>query len=555
MSSDLVKRLESLVDEYAEAYFRFNPVNASILGAHEFDAELGDWSAANLQSRARFLSEIKREVEGILRSETFESIPLSKRIDARLLFGRISLEISEIEKARIYAKKPSLYVDNCLYGLFVPMARGYAPAKVRARALISRLDQIPVFLHNAKSYFDAPPEIFTRIAMDMTKAGVEFMDEVASFVAQEAPSYASQAAASAGAAKEAFRSFAKFLEEELLPRSRGSFRAGEEHYNERLEYEHMLQADASALEAKGREVLESVRAQMEELSAKMEPGADLRELIARISSRHPDAAEIKRAYEREMERAKRFVLERKLATIPAGEKLRIVDTPGFERSIIPYAAYLPPGPFEEQQEGLFYVTPVEEGAAPEEVEDRLKGHNYASMAITALHEGYPGHHLQLVRASANPSKMRKLTESSLFAEGWALYCEEMMYEQGFYPNADTRLYQLKDSLWRAARVLIDVGLHAGDMDFDEAVNFLVEKAMLERTNAVAEVKRYTLTPTQPMTYTIGKLEILDMLRAAREARSDLELREFHDALLDAGTVPPPLVKEEVLEKLSPSRVK
>jgi uncharacterized protein (DUF885 family) len=237
-------------------------------------------------------------------------------------------------------------------------------------------------------------------------------------------------------------------------------------------------------------------------------------------------------------------------TIPPDEKLTILDTPVFERSIIPYAAYLPPGPFEDLQEGMFYVTPVDENASREQREEQLQGHNLAALPVTALHEAYPGHHLQLVRANENPSVIRKLHESSLFAEGWALYCEEMMYRQGFYSNDETRLYQLKDSLWRAARVVIDVSLHTGAMSFDQAVDFLVEQAMLERTNAIAEVKRYTMTPTQPMSYSVGKKEIMDILRSARQVKADIELKEFHDLLLSSGTIPPAAVKKEVLARVS-----
>jgi uncharacterized protein (DUF885 family) len=138
----------------------------------------------------------------------------------------------------------------------------------------------------------------------------------------------------------------------------------------------------------------------------------------------------------------------------------------------------------------------------------------------------------------------------VFAEGWALYCEEMMYRQGFYPDDVTRLCQLKDGLWRAARVVIDVGLHTGEMSFDESVDFLVEKVMLERTNAVAEVKRYTMMPTQPMSYAVGKMEIMDILGAARRQKSDLELKQFHDLLLESGTIPPAAVRKEVLGRLS-----
>jgi len=552
----VAERLDSLIREYADSYFRHNPVMASVLGVHTYDSELGDWSARGLEERVRFLRALKGRAKELLADhvEGASALPLSRRIDAQLLLNRIDLDILDVVRLRTYARMPSVYADNCLYGIFVLTARQFAPAEERARSIVSRLDRIPVFLHTAKANLDDPPEIFTRVAIEMAAGGAQFMDEAAAFVASSAPAYASKAAVSAGAAKEAFKKFVSYLQGEVLPRSRGDFAVGEELFDERLRLEHMLDMRASEIESTGRELVETIGREMRELASRIDGGADWRAIIASIKRKHPGASEIKEAYKREMQRARKFVEERELVTIPPGEILTIVDTPVFERSIIPYAAYLPPGPFEERQEGLFYVTPVDESGPQEQVEDQLQGHNYSSLAITALHEGYPGHHLQLVRANRNSSTIRKLTESSLFAEGWALYCEDMMYEQGFYPDAETRLCQLKDSLWRAARVVIDVSLHTGEMSFEEAVDFLLDQAMLERTNAVAEVKRYAMMPTQPLSYSIGKMEIERILGAARAAKPDLELRDFHDALLDSGTLPPSVVREEVLERLCPSHV-
>jgi uncharacterized protein (DUF885 family) len=168
-----------------------------------------------------------------------------------------------------------------------------------------------------------------------------------------------------------------------------------------------------------------------------------------------------------------------------------------------------------------------------------------------VHEAYPGHHLQLCHAGRAGSRLRQLADSSLFAEGWALYCEELMHELGYYLDPVTRVFQLRDLLWRACRVVIDVGLHTGKLTFMQAVDYLVEEAMLERLNAVMEVKRYTLMPTQPMSYLIGKLQILALRDEARKRLGDrFDLARFHTALLAGGTLPPALVREELFQRLS-----
>jgi uncharacterized protein (DUF885 family) len=167
--------------------------------------------------------------------------------------------------------------------------------------------------------------------------------------------------------------------------------------------------------------------------------------------------------------------------------------------------------------------------------------------VTALHEAYPGHHLQHVLANrVKGHKLRHLFPSSSFAEGWALYCEEMMYAQGFYADDRARLLQLKDLIWRACRVIIDVGLQTGRMGFNEATDFLVRKAHIERSNAVAEVRRYCASPTQPMSYVAGMVQILELLEDYRADKGgSFDLREFHDEVLSHGTIPIELVRMEM----------
>jgi uncharacterized protein (DUF885 family) len=205
-----------------------------------------------------------------------------------------------------------------------------------------------------------------------------------------------------------------------------------------------------------------------------------------------------------------------------------------------------PAPFEKQQKGYFFVTLVDEKLSPEEQEDMLRGHSLYGIPVTALHEGYPGHHLQLVHANYLKNKLRRLLSTNVFIEGWALYCEEMMYDAGFYSDQRSRLLQLKDQLWRACRVIIDVGLHTKKMQYDEAVDLLVDCAKLQKVHAQKEVTRYTFSPTQPMSYLIGKSQILDLKKDYQsKAGVNFNLKEFHDQLLSYGSIPVCLIREEL----------
>ena len=249
-----------------------------------------------------------------------------------------------------------------------------------------------------------------------------------------------------------------------------------------------------------------------------------------------------------MQAARQYVIDHDIAGIPKNENLRIIETPVYLRPLLPYAAYMPPGIFEERQDGLFLVTPVDPAGTAEAKEQKLRGHNFAKLPITALHEAYPGHHLQLVWANRRKSVPRRLgiVLSTLFIEGWAFYCEELMERLGYIDSPIQRLARLKDQLWRAARIVIDVSLHTRGMPVGEAVDLLVDRCRLEPANALAEVRRYTAHPTQPQTYLMGKLAILDLVEEYRKRKPEVSLRDMHDAILACGSLPPSLMRRVLL---------
>jgi uncharacterized protein (DUF885 family) len=287
---------------------------------------------------------------------------------------------------------------------------------------------------------------------------------------------------------------------------------------------------------------------MKVLAEKINPKKSWTEIVADLKKKHPTKENLLKFYKKEMARARDFVRKKDLVTIPKGESLSVIETPVFQRHTMPYGAYIPPAPFEKRQEGVFCVTPINEKLPREQQEEQLQGHNSYGAKVIALHEAYPGHHLQLVHSNKVKSKIRRQFGTSLFAEGWALYCEELMYDEGFYTKTETRLLQLKDQLWRACRVVIDVSLNTYKMSFNQAVDMLVDVAKLERINAIAEVKRYTYTPTQPMTYIMGKIEILKLRDDFKNRTSKVfNLKRFHDQFLSYGTIPIQMVRERMLE--------
>jgi uncharacterized protein (DUF885 family) len=228
-----------------------------------------------------------------------------------------------------------------------------------------------------------------------------------------------------------------------------------------------------------------------------------------------------------------------------------VDTPLFERATTPYAMYQSPAPFDSDTTGQFYVTPIDLRRSKDEQARQLSGHCSPMLPLIALHETYPGHHLQLCHANRAATRLRRITHSDVFCEGWALYCEELMWEQGYFVTDPlTRLFQLRNARWRACRVVIDAGLHAGRMTPEQAVQLLVEEALLDRVSAHLEVRRYAMTPAQPMSYLIGELALQELRDETRRRLAPrFDLYTFHTALLASGTIPPALVREELWERL------
>lgn len=537
----------ALSEEFVELHFKHDPVAATLAGVHDYDHLLPDHSPEGMLARIAWLRDLdQRLVVGV----NWQELPIEQRVDYGLLRARLTAMRLDCEELRNHTRNPVLFPQTALDGLFLLWTRTSLPAAERKDALMARMIAVPDYLKAARANLKQVPDVFLGVADEVNRSGPGFVDQVARSLLESFPAEREHIEHAAGRARIGFAQYQDFLDREMDSKVGGSFAIGERWMNYKLEREHLLGMDCAALTALGEEQVARTRELLEAEAKRIDPSRTWQDLIGDAKTRHPETLKLKEAYQSETDRALRFVVDQRVAPVPTGTKLEVIDTPVFERSVIPYAAYLPPGPFDEDQTGFFYVTPVDTLRSKEEQQQQLEGHSYAGLALTTVHEAYPGHHLQLSHANRSGSRMRRLADSNLFAEGWALYCEELMHERGFYLDPLTRLYQLKDLLWRACRVVLDVGLQTGRLTFMQAVDYLRETAIVERVNAVAEVKRYTMTPTQPMSYLVGKLEIL-AIRAETERRlgNRFDLYDFHAALLGRGTLPPALVREELAEVL------
>jgi uncharacterized protein (DUF885 family) len=247
---------------------------------------------------------------------------------------------------------------------------------------------------------------------------------------------------------------------------------------------------------------------------------------------------------KEMERAKNFVLEYNIATIPKEDKLHIEETPSFMAPLIPFAALIIPGKYEKTQEGIYIVT------RPKKIEDMSKDANYASIPNVAVHEAYPGHFLQTSRSNRVGSFIRNLAGGLETIEGWAHYCEQMMMEHGFQGGLKSKFMQVNDIIWRAVRMIVDVKLSCGEMNFEEAVDMLVKETGMSKNGAVAEVRRYTQSPGYPLSYLLGKHLMLALRDDVKAKMGDkYSDKFFHDVVAANGYLPMSKLREIFEQKL------
>ena len=533
-------------EKFINRFMQENPVWATQLGDHRFDDCLADYSKAALERQVREIREALVEFEGFDPA----GFDINARIDRQLMVQMIKSALRGFEKLRDHVRNPGTYSEECMGGVFLLLIKEFAPLEERMEKVLARLRAIPEVLARGKENIrpEEVPPVWNEVALESSQQGLALFTVLIPSLAQQVPKLATDLNTASQSAAQAFEDYAGFLKETVATKARGDFAAGQELFEELVHENHMLDYSAEEILKIGWRLFTETEKTMEQLAQQIDGQKTARELLEIAKADHPRADELLDVYRREMARVRQFVADRDIVTIPKGESLKIEPTPPFLWGIIPYAAYLPPGPIEKIQQGIFVVTPVDPQSPQKEQEEKLKGHHYGKLPVTALHEAYPGHHLQLVYADTVGSLPRKLGGymiSTLFIEGWAFYCEELMEQLGYIDQPMQRLGRLSDQLWRAARIILDVSLHTKGMTVEEGINFLVDKCGLEGSNAQAEVRRYTATPTQPMSYLMGKLEIIKLIDEYKKKHPGASLKEVHDTFLSCGSLPPRLMRERL----------
>jgi len=526
-------RFYDLVESRFRRVVEEEPTWATQLGIHAWDDRLAD------PSRDRILDDIGRDKRHLAEIEGLDADRLSAeaRFERELELHHVRLRIYRAEALRIWERRSTgaSALGDALFPLFT---RDFAPLPERLMAIAGRLEAAPGFLRAVRSRAVVPQvRQWLEIELHASRSIPRFLDDIVA-AADLAPADVPEAdrrrlARAVEGAKSAIEDQSEWLQE-ILPGATPDWPIGTERYAELLRLRSFDGLDADAILEIGWRQLDANHAARAAAAREIDPGATEAEVLDRIKDDHPATFEAALdGYRDDMRRARQHLIDRGIVTVPDDERVEVIATPPYLRGVMPFAAYFEPARWDAAPIGVYVVTP-----AVDDHPGALREHYRASISNTSIHEAYPGHHLQLAIAARHPSLTRAQVDAPEFVEGWGMYSEQMMREEGFDDGPEYRLALATDAIWRAARIVLDVRMHRGEVSIEEATDFLVEHTGFERPNALAEARRYTSTPTYNLSYLLGKVLLLE-LREEERRRLDaaFSLRGFHDALLWGGSLP------------------
>jgi uncharacterized protein (DUF885 family) len=535
------------VDEYFDAAFRFSPAWATGLGIHDYDRELNERSREAIEQRITQLHGYLDLLKEIDRA----GLALDEQVDAEALETSIRSDLFELETLRAWETNPMGYVSmpgDAIGGL---IKRDFAPAAERLASVTSRLRQLPFVYQAARRNLKNPPRDFTELAIGMARGFAGYLEgDVAAWAKEAAGEDAVRLAdftSANAAAVAATKSFADWLEQDLLPVSRGSFEIGAANFSKKLLYDERVDRPLAEVLAIGEAQLAKDHQDFIDTARQIDPAKSPAQVMQRLSEEHPTAQDLIPSVAGSVEAARQYVVDHDLVTIPSEVRVQVEETPPYARKG-GFASMSTAGPYETKAtESFYYVTPVDPAWDAQRQEQHLRHYNKYVVAMTNAHEAYPGHYVQRLFQQQLTSKVRKLVGASSNAEGWAHYAEQMMLEQGF-GGGDPRyhLAQLQAALARDCRYVAGIKLHTEGWSIERAARELfVDQCFQEPANGLAEARRGAYNPTY-LYYTLGKIEI-QQLRDEYMQKKGASLKQFHDAFLSKGRLPIPLVRKLLLE--------
>ena len=552
----------SLAEQYLVDLPSFSPVGATLIGDHSADHKL-DQVDADARTKVRVLyADYLDAIESLDR----DALSRANQVDAELLRSELEASLWALDTLQEWAWNPLYYVNlsgSSIYGL---VARDFAPLEDRLHAAASRLEQMPRFLEQARAAIQPArvPKIHAETAVKQNPGLVSIIENM---IVPDMDTLSAEArerlVAAIEIAKDAVAEHQTWLEEELLPRAAGDFRIGAELYDTKLAFALNSPLGRKEIKARAEAEYESVRNQMYEVAREIyatkhpytafpdEPDESYKQVVIRAALEQayqvlPPRDGIVDVAKQQLQEATDFVIERNIVTMPE-EPVEIIIMPEFQRGVA--VAYLdPPGPLDRDQSAFYAVAPLPDDWTDEQVNSFLREYNLYSLQDLTIHEGVPGHYLQIALSNRYPSTLRSVLWSGPMVEGWAVYAEQMMVEEGYQDNDPLqRLITLKWYLRGITNAIIDSAIHVDGMTRDEAMQLMIEGGFQEEREAAGKWVRAQLTSAQLSTYFVGFQEHLEMRRAVEAKWGDeFTLRRYHDQALSYGSPPVKFIRALML---------
>ena len=552
---------EAVADEYIKGYLAVRPLEGTALGLHEYDGKIFDHTRLALDAE---LSRLRRFDDRLAK---FEPTKLSPRqsIDLRILQAAVKKELFEMQDMATFERNPMVYTRAADLNVYVQ--RNFAPLEDRVRSLTTIEAQIPNILIAARTNLDEVlPKPYVELAIEMAKGASDFLKKslppAVAGVKDEQVRIAFENANRKAA--HAVNDYATWLEREKLSKASLNFALGDEKFRRLLAQTELVDLPPQKILEVGMAQLKAEQEAFADAAQKIDPSKSPVEVFRQIQSEHPTPQNLIPGVSKDLDKIRKYVVNRHLVSIPSDVRPKVKETPQYERATS-FASMDTPGPFEKRAtEAYYYVTPTENDWPEKQKQEWLTAFNYYTSDITSIHEAYPGHYVQFLHLNESPaSKVEKIFDSYAFIEGWAHYCEKMMLDEGYgsatnsTPSEDDvkraakyRMAQADEALLRLCRLCVSIKMHTQNMSIDEATKFFQENCYYEEKPARQEAMRGTFDPGY-LSYTLGKLEILKLRDDYKAQEGDeFSLEKFHNELLNHGMPPIRLLREIMLKDKS-----
>ena len=545
------EKLATFFRSYLDLMFRDEPLSATRLGDHRFDDQLDDVSE---EGRKKRVDRDRQVLEDLTRQVEHKSLSRNAQIDYEIFKHHLSRSIWQAENFKPFEDDPRVYGEYATESVYLLFTQSTLPKATNLKNALARMEKIPAILKIAKATIHDPAKVKTETAVRQTEGGIHFYKEEIYTLSGE-PKGKGELAAKANAVAEALTDFLKFLKEDVLPKSGDSWRIG-------LAADEVLDEALREADRVEREMAVIAR----QLWGTTFPGqvippddADGRRLLVKkildhVAQNHGTPDSLVNDARATVDSIKGFITKNEILHLPEPDQCRVIEMPEFMRGNS--VAYLNPAPPLDQRGSSEYaISPPPSDWSPARVMSMLQEYNHAMLKILTIHEAYPGHYVQLEYSNRNPSLIRKILSSGTFAEGWAVYTEQMMIDQGFGEgDLGLRLQQLKFYLRAVVNAILDHEMHAGTMTDKEAMELLAGRAFQTEGEAVGKIIRAKQSSAQLSTYFVGRTAFYRLRQKIQRQLGDkFHLGRYHEAVLSHGTLPVKYLPELVGKDLESAK--